>query len=153
MSSLAKVPKMGMDRFSIVEIVKDNPKEKNKPLRRYQRSGHSTTLHGQPMTQWTRTALRLRICVSKASFRRIAHSLDTRSGSASITDVDVVFYRGITMQRAVERDSENRSNYAMCAVNSSRVSPTFSDVTFCEVVDSIAIHTASCLRLLVIMLR
>ena len=25
------------------------------------------------------------------------------------------FYRGITMQRAVKRDSENRSNYAMCA--------------------------------------
>ena len=32
--------------FSIVKIVKDNPKEKNDPLRRYQRPGHSTTLHG-----------------------------------------------------------------------------------------------------------
>ena len=45
---------------------------------------------------------------------------------ASIADVlhisalvDVVFYWGITMQRAVERDSENRLNYAMCAINPS----------------------------------
>jgi len=62
------------------------------------------------------------------------HSLGAYSALASIADVlhisalvDVVFYRGITMQRAVERDSENRSNYAMCAVNPSRISPTFSD--------------------------
>lgn len=34
--------------------------------------------------------------------------------------VDVVFHRAITMQR----DSENRSNYAICAVNPSRISPT-----------------------------
>ena len=40
----------------------------------------------------------------------------------------LIFYRGITMQRAVERDSENRSNYAMCAVNPSRVSPTFQPI-------------------------
>jgi len=62
------------------------------------------------------------------------HSLGAYSALASIADVlhisalvDVVFYRGITMQRAVERDSENRSNYAMCAVIPSRISPTFSD--------------------------
>jgi Acyl transferase domain len=60
------------------------------------------------------------------------HSLGEYSALASIADVlhisalvDVVFYRGITMQRAVERDSENRSNYAMCAVNPSRVLTTF----------------------------
>lgn len=48
------------------------------------------------------------------------HSLGEYSALASIAGVlpisslvDVVFYRGITMQRAVERDSENRSNYAM----------------------------------------
>ena len=45
------------------------------------------------------------------------HSLGEYSALASIADVlhisalvDVVFYRGITMQRAVERDSENLSN-------------------------------------------
>jgi len=48
------------------------------------------------------------------------HSLGEYSALASIADVlqifalvDVVFYRGITMQCAVERDDENRSNYAM----------------------------------------
>ena len=70
------------------------------------------------------------------------------SALASIADVlhisalvDVVFYRGFTMQRAVERDSENHSNYAMCAVNLSRVLTTFSDVALREVVDSTSICT------------
>ncbi|KAE9389773.1 hypothetical protein BT96DRAFT_946621 [Gymnopus androsaceus JB14] len=48
------------------------------------------------------------------------HSLGEYSALASITNVlaisalvDIVFYRGITMQRAVERDLENCSNYAI----------------------------------------
>ena len=44
-------------------------------------------------------------------------------------------------------DSENRSNYAMCAVNPSRVSTTFSDAALHEVVDNIAPHTASLLEI------
>ena len=82
------------------------------------------------------------------------HSLGEYSALASIADVlhisalvDVVFYRGITMQRAVERDSENRSNYAMCAVNPSRISKTFSDAALREVVDSIAATTGSLLEI------
>ena len=62
------------------------------------------------------------------------HSLGEFSALASVADilpnsslVDVVFYRGLTMQRAVERDEQSRSNYAMCAVNPSRVSKTFDD--------------------------
>ncbi|KJA22981.1 hypothetical protein HYPSUDRAFT_122868, partial [Hypholoma sublateritium FD-334 SS-4] len=51
------------------------------------------------------------------------------------------------MQRAVERDSENRSNYAMCAVNPSRISPTFSDGALREVVDSIATISGSLLEI------
>jgi len=46
------------------------------------------------------------------------HSLGEYSALASIADVlhisalvDVVFYRGLTMQRAVERDSENNFLY------------------------------------------
>ncbi|KAF8525925.1 hypothetical protein BU17DRAFT_74311 [Hysterangium stoloniferum] len=73
------------------------------------------------------------------------HSLGEYSALASIADVlpisslvDVVFYRGITMQRAVERDDHNRSNYAMCAVNPSRISKTFNDAALREVVDTIA---------------
>jgi len=73
------------------------------------------------------------------------HSLGEYSALASIADVlpisslvDVVFYRGITMQRAVERDARNRSNYAMCAVNPSRISRTFNDAALREVVDCIS---------------
>ncbi|KAF8206176.1 fatty acid synthase [Mycena galopus ATCC 62051] len=82
------------------------------------------------------------------------HSLGEYSALASIADVlaisalvDVVFYRGITMQRAVERDSENRSNYAMCAVNPSRISKTFTDAALREVVDSITTSTGTLLEI------
>ena len=51
------------------------------------------------------------------------------------------------MQRAVERDSKNRSNYTMCAVNPSRVSKTFSDAALREVVDSIATLTGTLLEI------
>ena len=81
-------------------------------------------------------------------------SLEEYSALASIADVlpisalvDVVFYRGITMQRAVERDSQNRSNYAMCAVNPSRISKTFTDAALREVVDDIANRTGSLLEI------
>ncbi|KAJ7828145.1 acyl transferase domain-containing protein [Mycena olivaceomarginata] len=82
------------------------------------------------------------------------HSLREYSALASVADVlaisalaDVVFYRGITMQRAVERDSGNRSNYAMCAVNPSRISKTFTDAALREVVDSIATSTGTLLEI------
>jgi fatty acid synthase subunit alpha len=62
------------------------------------------------------------------------HLLGEYSALASIADVlpisslvDVVFYRGITMQSTVERDLQNRSNYAMCAVNPNRISMTFNE--------------------------
>jgi fatty acid synthase subunit beta len=42
------------------------------------------------------------------------------------------------MHRAVERDSENRYNYAMCVINPSCISKTFSDAALREVVDNIA---------------
>ena len=51
------------------------------------------------------------------------------------------------MQRAVERDSENRSTHAMCAVNPSRISKTFTDVALREVVDSIAVRTGTLLEI------
>ncbi len=51
--------------------------------------------------------------------------------------VDVVFYRGLTMQRAVQRDAEGRSNYGMMACNPTRIGPSFSDAAFSEVVDTI----------------
>jgi hypothetical protein len=164
--------------FSIVEIVKDNPKEKTVHFggikgqairRRYMdmtydtmdKDGNVKTLplfadidvrtpkytfsHPTGLlfaTQFAQIAL---VVTEKAAFEDMrtkgfvqkdcafaGHSLGEYSALASIADVlaisalvDVVFYRGITMQRAVERDSENRSNYAMCAVNPSRISKTF----------------------------
>lgn len=73
------------------------------------------------------------------------HSLGEYSALASIADVlpisslvDIVFYRGITMQRAVERDAQNRSNYAMCAINPGRVSKTFNEAALREVVDTVS---------------
>jgi len=73
------------------------------------------------------------------------HSLGEYSALASIADilpvsalVDVVFYRGITMQRAVERDSQNRSSYGMIAVNPSRIGKSFGDAALREVVETIA---------------
>ena len=81
------------------------------------------------------------------------HSLGEYSALASIADVlpssalvDVVFYRGITMQRAVEREAQNRSNYAMCAVNPARVSKSFIDAALREVVDDIARRTGCLLE-------
>lgn len=62
------------------------------------------------------------------------HSLGEYSALASVGDVlsietlcDIVFYRGLTMQVAVKRDSEGRSQYGMVATNPTRVSKTFTD--------------------------
>lgn len=186
--------------FSIVDIVKNNPKEKTihfggikgQAIRqRYMdmtydtmdKDGNVKTLplfgdinvrtpkytfsHPNGLlfaTQFAQIAL---VVTEKAAFEDMrmkgfvqkdcafaGHSLGEYSALASIADVlpisalvDVVFYRGITMQRAVERDSENRSNYAMCAVNPSRISKTFSDAALREVVDSIAASTDTLLEI------
>lgn len=93
-------------------------------------------------TQFTQPALTL---MEKASFEDLkskglipseasfaGHSLGEYAALASLADVmsieslvEIVFYRGMTMQVAVPRDELGRSNYSMMAVNPSRVSPTF----------------------------
>jgi fatty acid synthase subunit beta len=90
-------------------------------------------------TQFTQPALTL---MEKASFEDMrakglvqrdstfaGHSLGEYSALAALAEVmpieslvSVVFYRGLTMQVAVERDKAGRSNYSMCAVNPSRIS-------------------------------
>ena len=84
------------------------------------------------------------------------HSLGEYSALDSIADVlhisalvDVIFYQGITMQHAVEHDSENHSNYAMCAINPSQVLTTFSDAALHEVIDSIATCTTTLLEIVI----
>ncbi|KAJ2706344.1 fatty acid synthase alpha subunit Lsd1, partial [Coemansia spiralis] len=51
--------------------------------------------------------------------------------------VEVCFYRGMTMQRAVERDSLNRSQYSMMAVNPARAGASFGQQALDFVVGSI----------------
>lgn len=109
-------------------------------------------------TQFTQPALTL---MENAAFEDIkskglvpaesmfaGHSLGEYSALSSIAEVmpleslvDVVFYRGMTMQVAVPRDSLGRSNYGMCAVNPSRVGPTFTDSALRYVVDHISKQT------------
>ncbi|KAK3939840.1 acyl transferase domain-containing protein [Diplogelasinospora grovesii] len=106
-------------------------------------------------TQFTQPALTL---MEKASFEDMkakglvprdstfaGHSLGEYSALAALADVmpieslvSVVFYRGLTMQVAVERDASGRSNYSMCAVNPSRISKTFNEEALRFVVSSVA---------------
>ncbi|KAK6202274.1 S-acyl fatty acid synthase thioesterase [Scheffersomyces amazonensis] len=109
-------------------------------------------------TQFTQPALTL---MEKAAYEDIkskglipsdimfaGHSLGEYSALSSLANVmpieslvDVVFYRGMTMQVAVPRDSLGRSNYGMCAVNPSRVSATFDDAALRFVVDEVSLRT------------
>ncbi|KAF3910427.1 hypothetical protein ABW20_dc0105531 [Dactylellina cionopaga] len=109
-------------------------------------------------TQFTQPALTL---MEKASFEDMrsrglvqrdsmfaGHSLGEYSALAALAEVmpieslvSVVFYRGLTMQVAVERDDQGRSNYSMCAVNPSRVSKNFSEQALQFVVDNISTET------------
>ena len=109
-------------------------------------------------TQFTQPALTL---MEKASFEDMkskglvprdstfaGHSLGEYSALTALADVmpieslvSVVFYRGLTMQVAVERDASGRSNYSMCAVNPSRISKTFNEQALQYVVDNIAEET------------
>lgn len=106
-------------------------------------------------TQFTQPALTL---MEKASFEDMrakglvqadssfaGHSLGEYSALAALAEVmpieslvSVVFYRGLTMQVAVERDSTGRSNYSMCAVNPSRISKTFNEQALQYVVENIS---------------
>ncbi|KAK4196274.1 putative fatty acid synthase subunit beta [Triangularia verruculosa] len=109
-------------------------------------------------TQFTQPALTL---MEKASFEDMkakglvprdstfaGHSLGEYSALAALADVmpieslvSVVFYRGLTMQVAVERDEQGRSNYSMCAVNPSRISKTFNEEALRFVVSNITEST------------
>ncbi|GAA5926751.1 trifunctional fatty acid synthase subunit FAS2 [Sporobolomyces koalae] len=177
--------------FSILEIVRTNPKEKTVHFgglkgqatrQKYMEMTYTTTdkdgnVKTLPLfgdidlrtsrytfssptgllyaTQFAQIAL---VVTEKAAFEDMrskglvqpscafaGHSLGEYSALASIADilpisalVDVVFYRGITMQRAVERDSQNRSSYGMVAVNPSRIGKSFGDAALREVVETIA---------------
>lgn len=82
------------------------------------------------------------------------HSLGEYSALASIakvmpveTLVSVVFYRGLCMQIAVERDEAGRSDYSMSAVDPSRISPQFSEPSVKHVVKTVSDVTGSFLEI------
>ncbi|KAI9845579.1 MAG: beta subunit of fatty acid synthetase [Sclerophora amabilis] len=180
--------------FSIVNIVKNNPKEltihfggpQGKAIRQnymsmtfetviadgsikseqiFKEVDENTTSYTYrspsgllSATQFTQPALTL---MEKASFEDMrskglvqrnssfaGHSLGEYSALAALAEVmpieslvSVVFYRGLTMQVAVERDEAGRSNYSMCAVNPSRISKTFNEQALQYVVENIAEET------------
>ncbi|KAI1814482.1 fatty acid synthase beta subunit dehydratase [Poronia punctata] len=180
--------------FSILNIVKNNPKEltvhfggpRGKAIREnymqmnFETIGADGTVKSERIfkeinekttsytyrsptgllsaTQFTQPALTL---MEKASFEDMnakglvprdstfaGHSLGEYSALAALANVlpieslvSVVFYRGLTMQVAVERDAEGRSNYSMCAVNPSRISKTFGEGALRFLVNSIAEET------------
>ncbi|KAI8872143.1 fatty acid synthase [Ramicandelaber brevisporus] len=180
--------------FSILDIVRNNPKEKTvyfggpkgvairrnymsmtydtvdetgnvttKPLfPGIQESTYSYTFRSPngllSATQFTQPSL---VLMERAAFADLqhqqlirsdapfaGHSLGEYAALAALGDVlpidalvDVAFYRGMTMQSAVPRDAQGRSNYGMCAVNPSRVGRSFSETALRYVVDAIAHHS------------
>jgi hypothetical protein len=187
-------------RFFIIEIVKDNPKEKNINFggikgqaicQRYMDMTYDTmdkdgnvkmlplfgdiNIHTQRYTfsrpvgllfatQFTQIAL---VVTERAAFEDmhskgfvqkdlafVGHSLGEYSALTSIADVlaisaltDIIFYRSITMRRAVGRDVHNYSNYAMYTVNSSHISKTCTESALCDVVNNIASQTGCLLEI------
>ncbi|KAJ3373192.1 3-oxoacyl-[acyl-carrier-protein] synthase [Allomyces arbusculus] len=115
-------------------------------------------------TQFTQPALTL---VEKAAFADMeahglvppdcpfaGHSLGEYAALAAVADVlpveslvDIVFYRGMTMQHAVTRDAAGRSNYGMCAVNPARVHKFFKEKDLEELVAHIHLITGSLLEI------
>ena len=95
----------------------------------------------------------LKICSRKVLFRVTQSLLVTRSESTLFSPRLLVSsstsYSTVASPcsvRIVERDSANGSNYAMCAVNPSRISPSFNDSALREVVDESNAKLTACWR-------
>uniref|UniRef100_M4BNV4 Fatty acid synthase subunit alpha n=2 Tax=Hyaloperonospora TaxID=184462 RepID=M4BNV4_HYAAE len=68
--------------------------------------------------------------------------LSSFAGALAVEDVvEVVFLRGLIMQKAVKRDAEGRSDYGMVATNPTRVGPHLTEEVMHKIVDEI--ETAS----------
>ena len=61
--------------------------------------------------------------------------------------INLVFYRGLTMQVAIERDEEGRTAFSMMAVNPSRVNKSFSQNSLKAIVKKISQETESLLEI------
>ncbi|KAJ1867276.1 fatty acid synthase alpha subunit Lsd1, partial [Coemansia sp. RSA 486] len=106
-------------------------------------------------TQFTQVALVVLSMAAMADMRAkglvqkgaafAGHSLGEYCALATLSDIftledaiDVVFYRGLVMQSAVERDDQGNSQYGMVAVNPSRVGSWFSETKLAAAVAAIA---------------
>ncbi|KAL4138997.1 hypothetical protein PRIC2_002497 [Phytophthora ramorum] len=64
--------------------------------------------------------------------------LSSFAGALALEDVvEVVFLRGLIMQKAVKRDAEGRSDYGMVAANPTRVGSHFTEEIMFKIVDGI----------------
>lgn len=106
-------------------------------------------------TQFSQPAL---VLLEKASFSEIqaadlisddsffaGHSLGEYAGLSSFAGaleiedvVEIVFLRGLVMQKAVKRDKEGRSDYGMVAANPARVGEHFNESKLYEIVDLVS---------------
>jgi fatty acid synthase subunit beta len=82
------------------------------------------------------------------------HSLGEYAALCAIADMmpleqilSIVFYRGLSMQVAVERDDEGRSEFAMMAVDPSRVTRGFTISNLEAVVKAVAVQSESLLEI------
>ncbi|KAJ1948269.1 fatty acid synthase alpha subunit Lsd1, partial [Linderina macrospora] len=82
------------------------------------------------------------------------HSLGEFGALAAMTHifsvediVDITFYRGMLLNKSVERDAQNRSQYGMAAVNPARVARAFNESELYFVVEAICRHGKRLLEL------
>ncbi|CAL9729237.1 fatty acid synthase subunit beta [Monosporozyma unispora] len=146
----------------IFETIVDNEVKTEKIFKDIDEKSNSFTFKSPTgllsATQFTQPALTL---MEKAAFEDLkakglipadaafaGHSLGEYAALCSLADimsieslVEVVFYRGMTMQVAVPRDEQGRSNYGMIAVNPGRVSATFNQEALMFVVEKVAKRT------------
>ncbi|KAE8153829.1 acyl transferase domain-containing protein [Aspergillus avenaceus] len=61
--------------------------------------------------------------------------------------LDIAFYRGLTMQMAVDRDEQGATDYSMVAANPGRVSPVFNEAALCRITETIATETKELLEI------
>merc|ERR1719253_1641342 len=83
------------------------------------------------------------LCFPK-HFMFAGHSLGEYAALASITGcfelgnlLDIIFLRGMTMQSVVPRDEHNRSDYAMVAVDPTRITKDFNAKSLTNLIDTI----------------
>ncbi|KAI1414020.1 fatty acid synthase beta subunit [Hypoxylon sp. FL1857] len=151
-----------------LELAADGSPKQEKVFKTITENAMSYTFHSPTgllsATQFTQPALTL---MQMAAFEDLrsqgvirkdsvfaGHSLGEYSALASIakvmpveTLVSVVFYRGLCMQVAVERDEAGRSNYSMSAVDPSRISRQFSEQALKHIVKTVSDVSGSFLEI------